>query len=72
MMIFLAYFKEKNHFQFRQVGFVLNNHTWDIGYNEFSNNIHESYILILYLVVLSIRKYECRYENSIFYHLYKP
>lgn len=39
MMIFLAYFKEKNHFQFRQVGFVLNNYTWDIGYNEFSNNI---------------------------------
>lgn len=40
-MIFLAYFKEKNHnFQFCQVGFVLNNYTWDIGYNELSNNIH--------------------------------
>lgn len=26
MMIFLAYFKENNHFQFRQVGFVLNNY----------------------------------------------
>lgn len=38
MMIFLAYFKEKNHFQFRQVGFVLNNHAWDIGYNKLRNN----------------------------------
>lgn len=37
-MIFLAYFKEKNHFQFRQVGFVLNNYTQDIEYNELSNN----------------------------------
>lgn len=46
MMIFLAYFKEKNHFQFCQVGFVLNNYTWDIGYNKLSNNIHESFIHI--------------------------
>lgn len=38
MMIFLAYFKEKNHFQFRQVDFVLNNYTWDIEYYELSNN----------------------------------
>lgn len=59
MMIFLAYFKEKNHFQFRQVGFVLNNYTWDIGYNELRNNLYENYIHIIYLVVLCIRKYEC-------------
>lgn len=37
MMIYLAYLKEKNHFQFCEVGFVLNNYTWDIGYNELSN-----------------------------------
>lgn len=48
MMIFLAYFKEKNHnFQFRQVGFVLNNHTWDIGYNKLRNNLYENYIHII-------------------------
>lgn len=48
MMIFLAYFKEKNHFQFRQVGFVLNNHTWDIGYNKLRNNLYENYIHIIF------------------------
>lgn len=29
-------------------------------------------VIYLYLVVLSTRKYECLYENIIFYHLYKP
>lgn len=48
MMIFLAYFKEKNHFQFRQVGFVLNNYTWDIGYNKLRNNLYENYIHIIF------------------------
>lgn len=47
-MIFLAYFKEKNHFQFRHVGFVLNNHTWDIGYNKLRNNLYENYIHIIF------------------------
>lgn len=48
MMIYLAYLKEKNHFQFRQVGFVLNNHTWDIGYNKLRNNLYENYIHIIF------------------------
>lgn len=29
-------------------------------------------VVCIYVVVLSIRKYECLYENIIFYHLYKP